>query len=129
MPDDSLPPVLEWRYESIDTASMAVSPTEGDLKGAPTIDSRTIEVERDEARHVLQTIHDRLDERSQYYVIETLVVGVSPYIKADVYCRCAYDEPLDRVLDPEVIVVPGDAIEPVIPNEKRVDEHLEGDDA
>ena len=118
---ENLPPVLHWEYKRTDDPVRGVE----DLTfGHATYDTNAVEVERDAARQVLQDIREAIDERSKYHYIQEIVLGVEPYIDADVYCRCAYEEPLQRVLDPRVIVVPGDAIEPVIPFEKRVEEHL-----
>ena len=96
----------------------------GDVFADAAWESKELEVERDAARQVLQDIREQIDERSRYWLVEEVVLGVEPYIDADVYCRCAYEAPLEQVLDVSVTVVPGEVIEPVIPNRKRVKEHV-----
>lgn len=122
MPD--LPPILQYSYERFDDP-MVKPPADPREPGDPKpIDAHEIEVERDEARQILQDIQDKIDERSKLYRAGEIVLGVEPYLKADVYCRMAYEEPLENVLAPEVTVIPGDSVAPVIPTQKRIEEHL-----
>ncbi|WP_226043459.1 hypothetical protein [Natrinema sp. DC36] len=123
--NDALPPVLTWRYERIDTASVEPLASGREIRDATTLDVHEIEVERDEARQILQDIHDTIDERSKYYLIEEVVLGDEIYVKADIYCRCAYEASLENTLGIDVTVVPGDMIEPVVPTKKRIEEYLE----
>jgi len=123
MPENLLP-VLTWRYTRYDADTIGMVDSTRELRDHPPIDSREIEVERDRARHVLEEIYDALDERSTYYVIDELVLGVEKYLPADVYCRCAYDQSLESTLDVDVTVVLGDLVEPVIPTDQRLKEHL-----
>lgn len=124
---DDLPPVLRWEYNRADDPAPEVSASHDQFKTA-TWESKEIKIERDAARQALQDIHERIEERSKYWVIEGLVLGAEPYIDADVFCRCAYETPLEQVLDVSVTVVPGETIAPVIPNRKRVEEHVFAED-
>jgi hypothetical protein len=126
---EDLPPVLTFTYERFDEETTVAVDSGHELRDHHPIDSQEIEVGRDEAQQALQDIHDAIDERSQYWVIEEVVVGVETYLKADIYARCAYDESVDTVCSVDITVVPGDMIAPVIPNEKRLEEHLEDYDA
>ncbi len=82
---DRLPPVLRWEYNRTEDPHAEVS----DLEDPGTLDAswetKEVEVERDAARQALQDIRDAIEERSQYWLIEQVVVGVEPYIDADVY--------------------------------------------
>jgi hypothetical protein len=123
MPND-IPPVITWRYERLGQNTPELPATDRDLRETTPVDAREIEIERDRARQILQDIRDALDERSKYYLIDELVLGVENYLPADVYCRVAYEESLEAVLDVEVSVVSGDVIEPVVPTKQRVAEYL-----
>lgn len=126
---EDLPPVLRWVYRRTDEP--LVRPADFDDLSASQYETVEVEVERDRARQTLQDIHDAIDERSQYYLIEEVVIGVERYLEADIYCQVAHDVGVETWIGRgiDVTVVPGQMIEPVVPAEKRVEEHLfdEGD--
>ena len=126
---ENLPPVLRWEYRRTDEP--LAMPSDFDDLGASQYETVEVEVERDAARQVLQDIRDAIDERSRQYYVETVVVDIEAYIDADVFCRCAYGESLQRVVGPKV-VLSDSMVTPAIPIEDRVEEYLfdeGGDDA
>lgn len=125
MSDDDhpyLPEVITYRWETYDEPITGMEP--GGTPDFPPDDVREVEVERDVARQVVRDIHEAIERRSRSYVIVEVILGAETYLKADVYCRTLHEIPIDAHLGVDVTVIPGDMIEPVIPTEKRIEEHL-----
>ncbi|WP_336359031.1 hypothetical protein [Haloarcula sp. CGMCC 1.6347] len=128
-PAEDLPPVLTFSYKRFDEETTAAVESGHELRDYKPIDAHEIEVERDAAQQAYQDIRAAIDERSQYWVIDEIVVGVETHLKAGIYTRCAFGDPVEAVYGVDITVVPGDMIAPVIPAKKRLEEHLEDNDA
>lgn len=122
---EDLPPVLRWEYRRTDEP--LARPADFDDLSASQYETVEVEVERDAGRQVLQDIRDTVDERSREYYVETVVVDIEAYIDADVFCRCAYGESLQRVVGPKVILSDS-MVTPAIPIQDRVEEYLFDDE-